>query len=51
MLCYQRGDVLHGSGYTFTRSDVLDMEINEAQYYLDELNSQRDEEAKALRGK
>jgi hypothetical protein len=48
-LCYHRGDALHGSGLSFTRSDVRDMTIGEATYHLERLRECRGKEAAALR--
>ncbi len=47
-LCYSQHG---GSGYGFTRTEVLDMETDEAQWFLERLGSNRQREAQAMRGK
>lgn len=45
-LCY----VAHGgSGFGFTRADVLDMELAEAIFLMEQLKEFRDEEARAIK--
>ncbi len=45
-LCY----VAHGgSGYTFTRADVLDMDMAEAVFLAERLDENRKAEAAAIR--
>lgn len=44
-LCYS----LQGSGFGFTRADVLDMEVGEALYYAEALDEQRRRESDAVR--
>ncbi len=48
-LCYTRGDGLHGSGLSFTRSDVHAMTLSEANYHIERLGKQRAAEAAELR--
>jgi hypothetical protein len=50
-LCWTKGDALHGSGMSFTRADVLDMTVEEALHYIDELGARRRAEAAALKGR
>jgi hypothetical protein len=38
-----------GSGYTFTRADVLDMDIDEARFLVEKLDANRKAEAAAIR--
>jgi len=46
MLCY----TIHGgSGYSFTRADVLDMSLGEIDEALDWLEEQRRREAEAMK--
>lgn len=45
MLCYS----VRGSGYSFTRSDVLDMDLDEAEIMLDKQVEFRKKEAKAIK--
>lgn len=45
-LCYHQHG---GSGYSFTRADVLDMSWGEAAYYLKSLGELRAAEAKAIK--
>jgi hypothetical protein len=45
-LCYtQHG----GSGFTFTRGDVMEMDLNEAEYYFEWLRDMRERESAAIR--
>lgn len=37
-----------GSGYNFTRADVLDMEADEIVWYLEEIRRRRTEESQRL---
>lgn len=50
-LNYKKGDGLHGSGMTISRSDFMDMDVDEALHYQTKLVEQRRAEAKSLRGK
>lgn len=45
-LCYQAHG---GSGYGFTRADVLDMDVPEAQWLIERLSENRDTEAAAIK--
>ncbi len=45
-LCYQAHG---GSGYSFTRADVLDMEVREARWLIERLGENRATEAAALK--
>lgn len=45
-LCYQAHG---GSGYGFTRADVLDMDVREAQWLIERLGENRDAEAAAMK--
>ncbi len=45
-LCYQAHG---GSGYSFTRADVLDMDVREAQWMIERLGENRDAEAAAMK--
>ena len=44
-LCYQ----VQGSGFTFTRSDALDMSVGEAMFYTEWLEEQRGREHAAVK--
>jgi hypothetical protein len=37
-----------GSGYNFTRADVLDMDVDEIEWYIDELRRRRTEESNRI---
>lgn len=45
-LCYSQHG---GSGFTFTREDVLEMDREEVDFYLDALEERRKKEAWAIR--
>ncbi len=47
-LCYSQHG---GSGYSFTREDVLRMDWDEAQFHQEKLAERRKEEAKVLKAK
>ena len=45
-LCYNPHG---GSGFSFTRADVLDMDLDEARHHLAWLDEQRSRESSAIR--
>lgn len=45
-LCYSQHG---GSGLNFTRSDVLEMELDEIDHYLETLDRRRNTEADAIK--